>query len=169
MNLLPFDCDDEDRLVGQSAPEACNGIDDDCDGVIDGPDADGDGVTNACDNCVYQANPGQADLDQDGLGDACDPCTDRDGDGYGNPGHGACPAGGAVDRADLDPFTSPAAPEVDDGRDNDCDGMTDEGLDDDGDGMPNFRDRCRNTFPGLPVTPDGCLSRGRALTSPAPS
>jgi hypothetical protein len=36
------------------------------------PDADGDGVPNAQDNCPGVPNPGQADGDGDGLGDPCD-------------------------------------------------------------------------------------------------
>lgn len=43
------------------------------------PDADGDGVGDAGDNCPEASNAGQSDLDGDGIGDACDP--DRDGDG----------------------------------------------------------------------------------------
>ena len=42
-------------------------------------DADGDGVTGACDNCPVDPNPLQSDADGDGAGDACD--DDDDGDG----------------------------------------------------------------------------------------
>jgi hypothetical protein len=40
--------------------------------VTAGPDADGDGVDDATDNCPLTANPSQADLDGDASGDACD-------------------------------------------------------------------------------------------------
>ncbi len=36
-------------------------------------DSDGDGYSNACDNCPSVPNPGQIDVDGDGIGDACDP------------------------------------------------------------------------------------------------
>ena len=56
-------------------------------------DADGDGIGDACDNCVAVNNPNQEDVDGDFIGDACDECTDTDGDGFGNPGFAAntCP------------------------------------------------------------------------------
>ena len=47
------DCDDTDAAVYPGAEEACNGIDDDCDGVAlpDEIDVDGDGVMVCGDDC----------------------------------------------------------------------------------------------------------------------
>jgi hypothetical protein len=57
-----------------------------------GPDADGDRVADAVDNCRFVYNADQADRDGDGVGDACDNCpqlansdqADTDNDGQGN-------------------------------------------------------------------------------------
>ena len=38
------------------------------------PDADGDHIANAVDNCRNDVNTGQEDADADGVGDACDNC-----------------------------------------------------------------------------------------------
>jgi hypothetical protein len=43
------------------------------------PDQDQDGVPDALDDCLVEANPGQLDTDQDGYGNLCD--SDYDGDG----------------------------------------------------------------------------------------
>jgi len=78
------------RLVNPSA-EVCDGIDNDCTGVVDNgtPDADGDGRCDNRDDCASAYNPAQTDGDLDTVGDACDNCpsaynpaqTDSDGDG----------------------------------------------------------------------------------------
>ena len=95
-----------------------DGIGDSCDACLDDPlnDVDGDGICGSVDNCPNTANPGQqdgdvdavgdicdncpavlnpnqTDGDSDGIGDLCDNCTDKDDDGYGDPGYplNSCP------------------------------------------------------------------------------
>lgn len=94
--------------------------------TVIGPDADGDGVSDARDNCPDVANVNQADADGDGLGDACDalaPRADADQDGipdHWEPGYGTDPnnadtdGDGHDDYDDLfgqgDPTDAAAAP-----------------------------------------------------------
>lgn len=77
-NYAPIggDCDDGLASVHPGGPELCNGIDDDCNGLVDenglGVDSDADGIRNACDNCTVVVNTDQRDFDNDGEGDHCD-------------------------------------------------------------------------------------------------
>lgn len=96
------DCDDRDPARFPGAGERCDdGIDNDCDGLLDDEDDDVDGVA-------------YLDADGDGHGDASSPvaaCT---------PPEGAVAADDDCDdmRADV----SPSQTEACDGIDNDCDG-----------------------------------------------
>jgi hypothetical protein len=44
------DCDDADLFVYLNAPDVCDGKDTDCDLLVDGPDADTDGIADACED-----------------------------------------------------------------------------------------------------------------------
>ena len=99
------DCDDVDATVNPGAVEFCDGQDNDCDGELDEADA-------------YGATAWYAD---------------DDGDGFGDPGSEqmSCdqPLGYIEDATDCDDAQAainPAADELCDGLDNDCDGEEDE-------------------------------------------
>jgi hypothetical protein len=139
------DCDDGDTGINSFATDICgNGIDEDCDGA-DATCAGGCGageIEDCFGGCVPDSWPGD---------DICDPqldcallnydngdCAsdvDVDGDGYCDAvtcSDGSTPG----DCDDTDAAINPAATEVCDSVDNNCDGSIDEGLtwDDDGDG-----------------------------------
>ncbi len=84
------------------------------------------------------------------------PASDDDGDGYGTD-----EGDNVYDCDDSDANTYPAAQEIYDGKDNDCDGTIDEGTegyDDDGDGFSEAEgdcdDRSDETYPGAAESPD---------------
>ena len=110
------DCDDDDATVYPGADELCDGLDNDC----------------------------NAQVDEGAVG-----FVDEDGDGFG-AGEEQCSEVGVAaldgDCDDDDPLVNPAALEVCDGFDNDCDGEADEGLvgflDEDGDGFGVGEEQC---------------------------
>ncbi|MFM2244534.1 MAG: hypothetical protein RL071_608 [Pseudomonadota bacterium] len=111
------DCDDTDPAIYPSAPEACDGVDNNCDGVAD----------------EGERTIAYADADADGYGD---PATADEVCGLGA---GQVEAAGDCDDGDAN--ANPDEEEVCDEVDNDCDGEVDEdtGLlfyaDTDGDGV----------------------------------
>jgi hypothetical protein len=144
-----LDCDDYMPTTYPGAPEACNGVDDSCDGDVDEGNPEGGGScstgqpgvcaagTTACLNggLACQQNQ-QASAEQcDSLDNDCDGESDE-----GNPGglqacdtgqQGVCGEGvtyctthGALECA---PTVGPS-PEVCDSQDNDCNGQSDDGL-----------------------------------------
>ena len=112
---IPNDCNDEDSSIYPGAPEYCDGIDSNCDGVLD------ENVTETL----------FVDSDGDGFGDPNAPAEGCEGaEGL---------VANSLDCDDSDAEINPASEEVCDTIDNNCDGQIDEGvqntyfLDDDGD------------------------------------
>ena len=100
--FTPEDCNDYDEEIHPDATEVCDGLDNDCNGIID--------VNDAIDTSTW--------------------FKDGDGDGYGDPAGelATCsqPPGFVADGTDCDdadPATNPGAAEVcSDGADNNCNG-----------------------------------------------
>ncbi|MCK6524806.1 hypothetical protein L6R49_25665 [Myxococcota bacterium] len=104
-----LECDDGAAAVNPDAAEVCNGIDDDCDGAADDADDSLD---------LSSATTYHQDADADGYGDldfATQSCVAPEG--YVTD---------ATDCEDADTTVNPAATEVCDGIDNNCDGAADE-------------------------------------------
>ena len=149
------DCDDDDPTVNPGIAEVCDGVDNNCDLVIDEGfvDADGDGVAGCAGDCddneptVFPGAPELCDgLDNDcnGLDDAGNPGVageEADDDGDGQP---ECDG----DCDDAEPARFEGAAEICDTLDNDCDPTTVETVDDDGDGESECAGDCDDDDPG---------------------
>ncbi len=167
------DCNDLDPLVGQGAAEAANGIDDDCDGIVDETtewyDDDGDGYADDggdCDDGDYGIFPGAIEI-CDGLDNDCDGVIDEETECFDDDGDGFCEGPVCADASlpgdcnDGDANANPLEAEIfDNGVDDDCDpGTVDGFFDVDGDGYSPEGGDCdpndTDTYPGAPELADG--------------
>ena len=155
------DCDDSNPSINPNSIEVCDGLDNDCDGIVDeGFDSDGDGIGDCIDTeeCDGLDNDGDGIVDEgfDSDGDGIADCYDTEEcDGLDNDGDGIVDEG--FD-SDGDGIADCYDTEECDGLDNDGDGIVDEGFDSDGDGIGDCIDT--EECDGLDNDGDGIVDEG---------
>jgi len=154
------DCNDSDPSINPEAVEMCDGRDNDCDGTIDEEGAQG---------CIFYYK----DVDGDTFGTSDRKCLCLPSGSYRASRVGDCD--------DTDPNVFPGAPEVCNGKDDNCDGITDPEssvgcktyyIDWDNDGFgpaPVFRCLCAPTAPWTATTLGDCDDRDPAVYPGAPA
>jgi hypothetical protein len=137
------DCDDGDASVHPDAEEICDGVDNDCDGLLDAED----------DSAVLDSYFPDADGDGFGAGEALAACEQ--------------PSAHVLSSSDCDDGDASVHPDADelcDGTDNDCDGLTDDDDESTSNGTESFPDLDSDGFGdgsagrAFCQAPDGWLS-----------
>lgn len=141
------DCNDGNAAINPGATEVCNGLDDDCDGTTD----------EGCAVLTFYA--------------------DADGDSYGNPSsfitttNPVPPSGYVSDNTDCNDGNAgvnPAATEICNNIDDNCNGSTDEGFDLDNDGFTSCNGDCDDNnnavYPGATEICNGIDDNCNGLT-----
>ena len=185
------DCNDSSALAFPGAEEVCDGLDNDCDGEVDGADArgatvwyrdadrDGRGTASstlrACDRPTgFVGNSDDCDDHDSTVHSFTGWYRDTDGDGFGaedaDPWYRGCDppellSAHATDFNDTDATIHPDAPERCGGEDEDCDGLIDE---DDAIGTTDWFTDADGDVQGDPATayaacrrPSGLVDDGR--------
>lgn len=175
----PVDCDDTNASINPSAAENCtDGIDNNCNGLVDTMDPaavgclvctdnDGDGYAVEggecgpvdCDDTDPAINPVAIDIPNNGIDENCDGGDSVDPTIFDNDGDGYTIADG--DCNDNDPAINPGAIDIaGNGIDENCDGFdsTDPGtVDNDGDGYSPAQGDCDDTNAEInPAAPELC-------------